>query len=279
MIATHEFKSGATKALEWAGPRADQERMTAFGLRLAGGGPHQSKTMMFTELEALLATSVTEAAELSTSAIEGNSLGKPTRSTRALTFRQLAALYGLSRQPPLTRALFALWRNDLPGRRLLALLVALARDPLLRDTAVVIMDGSPGTALKRPSFEAALLVAHPARFSDTMLRSLAQNCASTWTQSGHLEGAVNKIRRRVSPTPGTVALAALLATASGFGGPSILSSAWLKVLDLSPESALDRLRQAEALGLARIRSAGDVTEISTRLPMALTLKVRELEYV
>ena len=90
---------------------------------------------------------------------------------------------------------------------------------------------------------------------------------------------MNKVRRRVSATPATVALGALLATASGFGGPSILSSAWLKVLDLVPEEALDQLRLAEALGLARVRSAGDVTEISTRQPMAVTLKVRELEYV
>lgn len=253
--------------------------MSAFGLRPAGGGPHQSKTMMFAELDSLLSADPTDPSQLMAAAIESNALGKATRKTRELTFRQMAALYGLTTQPPLTRALFALWRYDPPGRRLLALLVALARDPLLRDTGPVIVDGPLGDSLKRPAFEAALLAAHPNRFSQKMLRSLAQNCASTWTQSGHLEGAVNKVRRRVLPTPATVALAALLATASGFGGPSILSSAWIKVLDLSPEGALDQLRQAEALGLSRVRSAGDVTEISTRQPMAVTLKVRDLEYV
>ena len=279
MLPAHELGPVSKKTIEWEGPRADKARMSAFGLRLAGGGPHQSKTMMFTELEALLAIGGTDAPGLSAAAIEGNALGKSTRSTGALTFRQMAALYGLVSQPPLTRALFALWHSDPVGRRLQAMLVALARDPLLRDTAAVIVDGPPGSALRRPSFEAALTASHPARFSEKMLRSLAQNCASTWTQSGHLDGAIKKVRRRVSPTPATVTLAALLATASGFGGPSILSSAWVRVLDLSPENALDQLRRAEALGLARVRSAGDVIEISIRQPMALTLKVRELEYV
>jgi hypothetical protein len=74
-------------------------------------------------------------------------------------------------------------------------------------------------------------------------------------------------------------LAALIATASGFGGPAILSSGWMMVLDLSPEQALDALRRAEAIGLARVRSAGDVTEISVRQPMATALGVPELEYV
>ena len=112
-----------------------------------------------------------------------------------------------------------------------------------------------------------------------MLRSLAQNCASTWTQSGHLEGAIKKIRLRVTPTPVSVALAALLAIVSGFGGPAILSSIWMKVLDLSPDRALDDLRRAEAVGLARVRSAGDVIEISVRQPMAAILGVHDLEQI
>jgi hypothetical protein len=112
-----------------------------------------------------------------------------------------------------------------------------------------------------------------------MMRSLAQNCASSWTQSGHLKGAVKKLRQRVTPTPPTVAFAALIATASGFGGPAMLSSGWMKVLDLAPEQALDALRRAEAIGLARVRSAGDVIEISVRQPMAATLGVPELEHV
>src|SRR4051794_40701405 len=102
--------NGEHEELRWRGPRADLARMSAFGLRPAGGGAHQSKTMMFAELDALLRADSTHASELIAAAIGCNALGKATRSTRELTFRQMAALYGLRGQPPLTRAFFALWR-------------------------------------------------------------------------------------------------------------------------------------------------------------------------
>ena len=263
----------------WFGAQADERRLSALGVRLTGGGAHQSKTMMFQELEALLATGGTSAEDLKLAAIDENALGKSTINTRRLTFRHMSSLFGLIEQPPLTKVLLKLWRSDIEGRRLQALLVALARDPLLRETAIVVMKGSMGQNLQRPLFQDALFTAYPARFSKKMIRSLAQNCASSWTQSGHLQGSFKKIWRRVSATPSTVALAALLATVSGFGGPAILSSGWMKVLDLTPDQSLDQLRRAEAIGLARVRSAGDVIEISVRQAMAATLGVRELEHV
>jgi hypothetical protein len=263
----------------WFGAQADEQRLTALGIRLTGGGAHQSKTMMFAELEGLLATGKTSAESLKSAAIDENALGKSTINTRRLTFRHMVTLFGLVQQPPLTKALLKLWQSDVEGRRLEALLVALARDPLLRKSASVVLNGSIGQNLQRPLFEDAFLAAYPDRFSKKMIRSLAQNCASSWTQSGHLQGSIKKIRRRVSATPSTVALAALLATVSGFGGPAILNSGWMKVLDLSPDQSLDQLRRAEAIGLARVRSAGDVIEISVRQAMAATLGVRELEHV
>lgn len=263
----------------WFGSQADGLRLLAFGFRLTGGGAHQSKTMMLEELEALLVSRRTKGDELKFAAIEENALGKSTGNSRKLTFGHMASLYGLTEQPPLTLALFKLWQSDPEGHRLQALLVALARDPLLRETAKVVLQEPVGQTLERPNFEAALLAAFPARFSEKMVRSMAQNCASSWTQSGHLQGFAKKVRRRVSPTPSTVALAALLATVSGFGGPAILNSGWIKALDLSADQALDHLRRAEAIGLARVRSAGDVTEILVRQAMASTLGVRELENV
>ncbi|WP_394227585.1 hypothetical protein [Paracoccus marcusii] len=254
-------------------------KLLNFGFRLVGGGTHQSKTMMLEELEGLLGTGYRTSEALKASVVDDNSLGKTTVSTRRLTYRHMSSLFGLVDQPVLTKVLFKLWSADREGHRLLALLVSLARDPILRDTATVVLMGSVGQNLQRPLFETALSSAHPNRFSEKMTRSLAQNCASTWTQSGHLLGAVRKVRQRVSPSPSAVALAALLATVAGFGGPSILSSMWMQVLDLSPDQAFDHLRRAEALGLARVRSAGEVTEIAIRQPMAATLGVRDLELV
>jgi hypothetical protein len=278
-MTTAPIRGGESEVPTWFGAQADELRLSAFGFRLKGGGAHQSKTMMLEELETLLVSGHTKADALKFAAIEENALGKSTGNSRRLTFRHMTSLYGLIEQPPLTMALFKLWHSDPEGHRLQALLVALARDPLLRETAKVVLNQPVGQVLERPLFEEALLAAHPSRFSEKMVRSMAQNCAASWTQSGHLQGYAKKIRRRVVPTPPTVALAALLATVSGFGGPAILSSGWMKTLDLSVDQALDYLRRAEAIGLARVRSAGDVTEILVRQAMASTLGVRELENV
>jgi hypothetical protein len=94
--------------IAWKGPRADLAAMTKFGMRLEGGGTHQSKTMMFAELDAVLADS-REPTDLERAVIVDNVLGKATTSTRSLTYRHLSALYGLNAQPPITRVLFALW--------------------------------------------------------------------------------------------------------------------------------------------------------------------------
>lgn len=267
------------QTINWIGPAADRAAMVDFGIRLTGGGAHQSKTMMFGELDSLLVTGLRDKADLLHAAVEENALGKRTKSTRLLTFRHMASLYGLNSQPAITKTLLSIWGADPSGRRLNALLVALARDPLLRDTASVIANAMVGSQVQRSQIEAALHGAHPGRMSEKMIRSLAQNCNATWTQSGHLSGRVKKIRQRVSPTPSNAAFAALLATACGFGGPSILSSIWVRILDLTPEKALDLLRRAEGLGLAKVRSAGQVTEISVRQSMAMTLGVRDLEHV
>ncbi|MBW4655643.1 MAG: hypothetical protein KME20_21780 [Kaiparowitsia implicata GSE-PSE-MK54-09C] len=263
----------------WFGSRSEKALLSAFGFRLTGGGAHQSKTMMRQELERLLIPSRVTGDDLRSAAVEENALGKSTTNTRRLTFRHMVSLYGLVEQPPLTQVFLKLWQSDGEGHKFQALLVSLARDPILRETAPVVLSSAIGEYIYRSQFEHALSSALPDRFGEKTLRSMAQNCAATWTQSGHLQGSVKKVRRRVAPTPAAVALAALLATVAGFGGPAILSSIWMQILDLSPDQALDQLRRAEAIGLARVRSAGDVTEISIRQPMAATLGVRELEHV
>ena len=261
------------------GLNVERSNILAQGFRLIGGGTHQSKTMMISELRSLLGFGDTNPEALKRIAVEENALGKSTVNTRRQTFGHLGSLYGLLEQPPITQAMLGLWRLDDGGRLVNALLLALARDPLFRKTADVILKTGVGEVVPRTHFEETLTSAFPNRFSPKMVKSLAQNCASSWTQSGHLSGKVKKIRRRLVPTATNVAFAALLATTAGFGGPSILSSPWMKILDLSPDQALDFLRRAAALGLVRIRSAGEVTEISVRQPMATTLKVPSLEHV
>jgi hypothetical protein len=264
--------------LTWYGPARKDERLVAFGLRLNGGGAHQSKTIMLGEITELIRDGVTEAHEFRSKILDENILGKATSSGRESVLKNLSSLYGLAAVPLLTRAFLKLAKTDSKSLQSLALLIALARDPLLRDSALSVAESTAGTPIQWPTFAARFNALHPGRFSEKMVRSLSQNCASTWTQTGHLKGK-DKQRTKVHPSAAAAALAALIATVCGLSGPTMLSSAWFRILDLNPDTAMDALRSAEVQGLARLRSAGDVIEISVRQQLATTLGIPELEYV
>jgi hypothetical protein len=147
-------------------------------------------------------------------------------------------------------------------------LCALARDPSLRTGASAVLDAKLGEQVRWPAIAAAFDATNTGRLGPTMAKSLAQNAASSWTQAGFLKGAVRKERVRPKATPVVAAYAALLANLSGFGGARLLESRWLDVLDRPIEQRLVLLQQAEGLGLARVRSAGDVLEIEVRRQIA-----------
>jgi hypothetical protein len=255
---------------------ADLGTMEEFGIRVVGGGAHQSKTMMLTEVSTYLHHVEASSAQPRALVVDLNLLNKRTSSAKLQTLRHLNALYAIVGMPPITEVLAALWKLDKKGQPLLALLCSLARDPLLRDSAQAVLTASVGEAVRWPKIAAIFEHKYPDRFSPKMLRSMAQNCASTWTQSGHLHGALKKQRSRVDPTPIVAAYAALLASACGFGGSALLNSPWMSVLDVSNDRAIDLLRHAEGQGLARVRSAGDVLEISVQKPMATALGIPQL---
>ena len=271
-------------SLELAGQARTQERwfsasanpldLRRMGIKRAGGGPHQSKTMMLAELTTLLAC---DAADHAADAIlNGNVLGKPSVWARQVALYRLRQLYCIGEDCPIGTALRRLWDRDPAGRPLLALLCTLARDPTLRDGAPAVLDAPPGEQVHWPLIAAAFEARHPSRLGEKMAKSLAQNAASTWTQTGFLRGAVRKERVRAQPTPAVAAYAALIAGICGFGGMRLIQSRWLDVLDRPIEDRLALLRQAEGLGLARVRNVGDVLEIDVRGPLARTLGVPEL---
>jgi hypothetical protein len=258
----------------WLSPSVDHTKLTRFGIKVTGGGAHQSKTMMFTELSALMAS---DGIENPSGVIVGeNLLGKPSIRAREAALYRLHQLYGVSGNDPIWRVIRGLWKRDDNGRPLLALLTALARDPMLRDSAAAVLDASPGERVRWPAIAATFEAANPGRIGEKMAKSLAQNAASSWTQAGFLKGAVRKERVRSIPTPTVAAFGALLASLCGFGGQRLLESRWLTVIDRPAEDRLALLRQAEGLGLVRVRSAGDVLEIDVRRPMAELLGVSEL---
>jgi hypothetical protein len=245
----------------WFRAGIDPLDLRSLGFRLDGGGAHQSKTMMLTELDVLLAAGPLDAATRQRLIMDENILGKGSLAAKQSVLRQISNLYDLGGVWPVARGLVGLWSIDREARPLLALLCALARDPLLRDSAGPILAAPVGAHTGRTEISAVIAGLHPHRFSPAMLKSLAQNCASSWTQSGHLTGHRNKRRHRAQATPIAAAYAALLASLAGFGGPALIASPWMEVLDLSTNERLALLRRAEAQGLLRVRAAGDVVEV------------------
>jgi hypothetical protein len=254
----------------------DAAALKRAGFRTEPGGVHLSKTMMLAELVTLFHAAPHGSADIQAQVLEANILGKRTGTARRLALARLNTLYGIQTPNPIAAVLRRLWQRRADSRPLLALLCALAREPLLRDSADAVLPALPGTPVRWPGIAAKLERKHPGRYSPKMLKSLAQNCASTWTQSGHLTGKVNKRRTAVVATPETAAYAALLGALAGFGGPALLASRWMRALDRSEPELLNLLRSAEGAGLLRLRAGGGVVEINVRRPMAETLGVPEI---
>lgn len=233
------------------------------GLRFGDKGTHTSRTMMLAELRDLLGALPADAdrAGYAASVIEDNVLGKATEATRRLTNQRLGELYGLDPRLPVFRALRRVWALDEEGRPLCALLCALARDPLLRSTADHILGLGEGSELMRTSFVDAIRSGVGKRLNDSILDKVARNAASSWTQSGHLQGRVRKVRRRVTPTPGPVALALWLGSIEGLAGEPLLASRWARALDRSPRELEPLVLRAKQLGLINASIGGGTTVI------------------
>jgi hypothetical protein len=258
----------------WIMASSDPATLRRLGIKAAGGGPHQSKTMMLAELSIMLAGGHGD--DPADAVLEQNLLGKPSGRAREAALYRLRQLYALGEDAPVGLVMRGLWKLDPEARPLLALLCALARDPSLRAGAGAVLDAKLGEQVRWTAIAAAFDVVNAGCLAPTMAKSLAQNAASSWTQAGFLKGAVRKERVRSKATPVVASDAALLANLSGFGGARLLESRWLDVLDRPIEHRLILLQQAEGLGLARVRSAGDVLEIEVRRQMADAVGVRGL---
>lgn len=262
--AGESFPPVGTQTLVFFPPAPSAAQRHAVGFRSGHAGTHTSRTMMFAELSALLAAvpGGGRLSEYQVAIVEGNCLGKRTVATRRLSFQRLHELYALDAAVPLFRILRRLWDIDEQGRPLLALLVALARDPLLLASAPAVVHLAPGAELSRASMRKAVAGAVGDRLNESILGKVVRNAASSWSQSGHLEGRTFKIRRPVHPTPPALALALYLAHAAGLTTEESFHSGWVKVLDCSPSIALELATAAKRLGLLDLRAAGDVIDLS-----------------
>lgn len=233
------------------------------GFRFGDKGTHTSRTMMLSELADLLAATPPEATpeRYEVAVITDNVLAKSTAATRRLTRQRLSELYGLDPRVPVFRVLRRVWAVDEQGRPLIALLGALARDPLLRATAPTVLGLPVGSELVRAPFLEAIRDVVGTRLNEAVLDKVARNAASSWSQAGHLAGRVRKIRQRVTPTPGSLAFALWMGNLEGLAGEALLDCRWTRTLDRTGHGLLPVALEAKQLGLIHARVGGGVVEI------------------
>lgn len=247
------------------------------GYRLGALGTHSSRTLMLAELSLLLESVPGDArlVEYRDAVLIDNCLGKRTAATRTISFQRLKELYALDERVPLFRVLRRLWVGDYRSHPLFALLMGLARDPLLRATAGAIIHVPPGVEVMRQSVHEALASTVGVRFNESTLHAIVRNTLSSWTQSGHLRGRSRKVRERVEATPAATAFALLLGYSLGRRGHRLFETPWAGVLDSDAGRLLDLAEDAKRLGLLDLKQSGSVLDVS--FPVLTTATDRGLK--
>ena len=262
----HCYDMEATLPTDELRPRddADAARLRDAGFRWGEKGTHTSRTIMLDELLSVLANCEPDAVrdDYLSAIHQDNCLSKRTAATRRLSSQRLSELYALDPEVPLFRIMRRWWYTDRDGQALLALLLALARDPLLRVSAATVLRMQSGEELARQQMTDALRRAVGKRLSDSTLDKVVRNAGSSWTQSGHLKGRGRKVRQRVVPTPAAIAYALLLGHLAGKRGAAIFESLWARALDASASELQHLAMDARRLGFLDMSQSGSVINVS-----------------
>ena len=237
-----------------------------YGFVIEGSGAHNSRTIMVNELRLLLdaCEAKAELEDYRAAAVGENALLKPTLSARQGTFRRLRELYGLKSTLLIFRALRDLWASDLAAQPMLALLCATARDPLLRVSAGLVQLTPFGDRLTVETLSNQVNQVFQDRYSSNSLHSMGQNLASSWQQSGHLQGRLKKVRVKVEAHPAATAYALFLGYLCGSRGDALFETGWCQLLDTPMNILREQAQVAARQGWLEYRHAGQVTDITFR---------------
>jgi len=239
------------------------EAAKRYGFILEGLGAHSSRTIMVAELSMLLAACSWSALpkDYAIAAVDENVLLKQTEATRRKSLRYLRELYSLDRQGVVFRSLREMWDQDLRAQPMLALLCALARDPSLRNTTSVILQAEQGAEVTSQALAASIIGRQGHTLNQTTLAKIGRNTASSWTQSGHLQGRTYKVRVTAPSHPASVAYALFLGYLCGSRGEALFHTDWAQLLDTPFDSLHEQAFLASQQGWLDYRHAGAVTEI------------------
>ena len=237
--------------------------LEAFGFRIRKGGAHASRTMMLSELESLLRSLPMDASdqEYADAVVARNVLGKETVSSRRKSLSHLRELYALTSKCPLFGALRTLHQLSPDSLPQLALLIAMARDPLLRASGEAILPLLVDQPTSPADISKVIEREFPGTYSPKSLLSISQNCASTWAQAGQLVGRAKKVRRALQPSPAGCVLAFLLGEVTGHPGAAMFASPWCRAIELDSDRARSVGFEAHRRGWISLRAIGEVVEV------------------
>jgi hypothetical protein len=248
-----------------------------FGFKLNRNSTHTARTIMLAELALLIDWIIDSKAtktDYLTAITEGNCLNKRSVSNRKITANHLAELYTFDLDIPTFRALIYLWTRDEKARPLMALLMAYTRDSILHDTAQKFLAIPPSDSISSQDTEIWINELEQERFSKSTLLTTARNLNSSWTQSGHLVGRVQKTRKTVEATVGATAFALFLSYLSGLRGVQLFQSEFFRILECSEQEAIGFAQEASQKGWITFRRVTDVIDV--QFPHFLTEKDKDL---
>ena len=249
------------------------------GFKPEGGGAHLSRTIMVQELSMLFEfLSLPEARthEYKDAIINQNCLGKRSGNTRKLTFGHLKDLYALDPDVPVFKAMRFFWARDEKSRPMLALLCAIARDPILRHIAPKIINIRLEEEVPRETVEQFISEAFPNRFSSATLKSTAQNINSSLSKAGLLKGRVRKFRKKPELSIGVTAYATCLARMEGNQGLSLFDNVYTNALNHPREMLIEQAELASAKGWMVFKHVGNVMEVD--FPKLIDANLRKRMY-
>jgi hypothetical protein len=237
----------------------------SYGFKSEGRTSHNSRTMMFKELAFLLETVNTPSVSKNgyiKAITEDNCLGKKSGITRKLSASHLENLYALDPGLLIFRALRFFWQRDIAARPLLAFTCVYTRDYLVRGIAPIILEKKEEEVITKEPVKEAINELRPGSFTAFTLESTTRNILSTFTQSGHISGKVEKKRAYVNPTAGSIAYALLLGHISGYRGEALLSCEYVRLLDASLEKTIECAESASRSGWLSFRHIDTIYDVS-----------------
>jgi hypothetical protein len=241
-----------------------EQQLAELGFKFGKNGAHSARSMMIEELKLLLFSRDESASktDYEDDIINFNILHKPTEKSRKLTFRHLVDLYGLDTQIPLFKMFRKWWELNEDTQAILALQLAVARDPLLRASTEVILQLEPGEHLPRELMEAFLAKDDPERFSAASLKSFSQNINGTWTQAVYLTGKAKKYREIPTVSYVNVAYALFLGHCHGLSGQRLFDSFWCRMLGQDKDRLYELAHRASLRGMINFKQASEVVEVT-----------------